>query len=46
MDEWSRRKAYMTIEESYNIQFLLLQKYGINKLNIDLRTMKIRGVLL
>ncbi|QHM12634.1 hypothetical protein JS609_00726 [Bacillus subtilis] len=42
MDEWYREKAFMTFQESLNKQLPLVQKYGVDKPNLDLRTMKAR----
>ncbi|WP_339298080.1 SprT family zinc-dependent metalloprotease [Paenibacillus sp. FSL R5-0623] len=42
MDEWYRDKAIKTFEESLDKQYSLVQKYGIHKPRIDLRTMKAR----
>ncbi|KYC63206.1 M48 family metallopeptidase [Heyndrickxia coagulans] len=42
MDEWYREKAQETFDESLDKMFPLVQKYGVDKPNIDLRSMKAR----
>jgi len=42
IEEWYRKKAQKTFQESLNKQYLLVQKYGIEKPSIDLRVMKVR----
>lgn len=42
IDEWYREKAQKTFHESLDKMFPLVQKYGVEKPNIDLRSMKAR----
>ncbi|AWP36504.1 hypothetical protein CYJ15_05720 [Heyndrickxia coagulans] len=42
IDEWYREKAQKTFHESLAKMFPLVQKYGVDKPNIDLRSMKAR----
>lgn len=42
IDEWYREKAQKTFHESLAKMFPLVQKYGVEKPNIDLRSMKAR----
>lgn len=42
IDEWYREKAQKTFNESLDKMFPLVQKYGVEKPNIDLRSMKAR----
>ncbi|MEK4886020.1 SprT family zinc-dependent metalloprotease [Bacillus sp. FSL W8-1127] len=42
MDEWYREKAQKTFHESLDKMFPLVQKYGVEKPNMDLRSMKAR----
>ena len=42
IDEWYREKAQKTFHESLDKMFPLVQKYGVDKPNIDLRSMKAR----
>jgi len=42
MDDWYRSRAEKIYQESLNKQYPYLQKYGVEKPNIDLRQMKAR----
>ncbi|WP_348658515.1 YgjP family zinc-dependent metalloprotease [Heyndrickxia faecalis] len=42
IDEWYREKAQKTFHESLAKMFPLVQKYGVDKPNMDLRSMKAR----
>ncbi|MEK4876019.1 SprT family zinc-dependent metalloprotease [Bacillus sp. FSL W8-0102] len=42
IDEWYREKAQKIFHESLDKMFPLVQKYGVEKPNIDLRSMKAR----
>ena len=42
VNEWYREKAQKTFHESLDKMFPLVQKYGVEKPNIDLRSMKAR----
>ncbi|EQB37049.1 hypothetical protein M948_10245 [Virgibacillus sp. CM-4] len=42
MEEWYREKAFRTFQNSLDKHYPLLQKYGVEKPSIDLRTMKAR----
>ncbi|WP_175987076.1 M48 family metallopeptidase [Bacillus sp. Marseille-Q1617] len=42
MDEWYREKAQMTFNESLEKMYPLVQKYGVEKPEIDIRLMKAR----
>ncbi|UJZ87085.1 M48 family metallopeptidase [Heyndrickxia coagulans] len=42
IDEWYREKSQKTFNESLDKMFPLVQKYGVEKPNIDLRSMKAR----
>ncbi|WP_016886189.1 M48 family metallopeptidase, partial [Bacillus licheniformis] len=42
MDEWYRKKAHLTFNESLEKMYPLVQKYGVEKPNVDVRLMKAR----
>ncbi|MCC3359679.1 SprT family zinc-dependent metalloprotease [Bacillus sp. REN16] len=42
MDDWYREKAHMVFNESLEKMFPLVQKYGIQKPDVDVRLMKAR----
>jgi len=42
MDEWYREKAHMTFNETLEKMYPLVQKYGVEKPEIDVRLMKAR----
>lgn len=42
MDEWYRKKAHLTFNESLEKMYPLVQKYGVEKPAVDVRLMKAR----
>lgn len=42
MDEWYRKKAHLTFNESLEKMYPLVQKYGVERPSIDIRLMKAR----